>query len=202
MTVLMIDNFDSFTYNLVQLFSEAGQKVVTYRNNAGLEVVEREKPDLIVISPGPSTPQNAGMSMELIRQYGSKIPMLGVCLGMQAISEVFGTPIRPLSIEEIIHGGASPTKHDGKTIFAELPQAFQAARYHSLGAYAETVKGDLEVSATTTAPNGKEIVMGLRHRKYLIEGVQFHPESVLTMRGGVGEKLVRNAVNYLIGNNI
>lgn len=202
MTILMVDNFDSFTYNLVQIFTEAGQKVVTYRNDAGLEIVEKEKPKLIVISPGPSTPQNAGMSMELVKKYKGKIPILGVCLGHQVIAEEGGTPIRPLSIDNIVHGGASPIKHDGQTIFAGLPQGFQATRYHSLGAYKEEVSGDFEVSATTAAPNGKEIVMGLRHKKYAMEGVQFHPESVLTMRNGVGEKLVRNAINYLTGSKI
>ncbi len=196
MTILMIDNYDSFTYNLVQLFTETGQKVVTYRNDAGLEVVEKENPELIVISPGPSTPQNAGMSMELVEKYAGKIPIFGVCLGMQAIAEVFGTPIRPLSIDEIVHGGASPIKHDGRTIFAGIPQGFKAARYHSLGTYAENVGGDLQVSATTTAPaTNKEIVMGLRHVKYRVEGVQFHPESVLTLRGENGHKLIQNVIS-------
>ncbi|MEK6853732.1 MAG: aminodeoxychorismate/anthranilate synthase component II [Nanoarchaeota archaeon] len=202
MSILMVDNFDSFTYNLVQLLTEAGKMVVTYRNDAGLEVIERETPELIVISPGPSSPGEAGMSMEVIRKYAGQIPIFGVCLGMQAMAEVFGTRIKPLSIDEIVHGEATKITHDGMTIFAGLPQLFKATRYHSLGAYPEEVTGDLEVSATTTAPNGRNIVMGLRHKKYLVEGVQFHPESVLTMRDGVGEKLVRNAVNYLAGSKL
>ena len=202
MTILMIDNFDSFTYNLVQILEDAGQKVVTYRNDAGIEVIAEESPSLIVVSPGPSSPKEAGMSMEVIQKYAGHIPIFGVCLGMQAIAEVFGTRIEPLSIDEIVHGEATKILHDGRTIFAGLPKGFEATRYHSLGAYREEVAGQLEVSATTTAPNGKEIVMGLRHKRYAVEGVQFHPESVLTMRGGVGAKLIQNAISYMAGSNI
>ena len=202
MKILVIDNFDSFTYNLVQICEETGNDVVTYRNDSGIHVIEKEKPEMIVISPGPSSPKNAGMSEEVIRQYHAKIPMLGVCLGHEAILESFGTDLRQLSIDEIVHGGSTPIRHDGKTIFTGLPQDFQATRYHSLGAYQDDVRSPLEVSAVTDSQSGKRIVMGVRHRQYPVEGLQFHPESVLTMRDGFGEKLIRNALTYLAGSKI
>ncbi|MBI2664806.1 gamma-glutamyl-gamma-aminobutyrate hydrolase family protein [Candidatus Woesearchaeota archaeon] len=202
MKILMIDNADSFTYNLVQILEETGNDVVTYRNDAGLQVVEKEKPQLIVISPGPSRPENAGMSMEVVSQYHKKVPMLGVCLGMEAMLAFFGTDLKELSLDEIVHGGSTPIMHDGKTIFAGLLQGFQGTRYHSLGAYADDVKNPLEVSAYTTAPNGREIAVGVRHKEHPVEGIQFHPESVLTMRGGVGEKIILSGVRYLTGNKI
>src|SRR3989344_2829293 len=159
--VLMIDNFDSFTFNLVQYFKEAGTEVVTYRNNSGLDVIEKEKPDLIVISPGPSNPYHAGMSMEAVNAYSGRIPIFGVCLGMQVIAECFGTRIGRLdqmATEEgksnaIIHGGASIIEHDGKTIFEGLP-SFNGGRYHSLGVLNKNVMSPLEVSASTPFPEG------------------------------------------------
>ena len=219
----MIDNQDSFTYNLVQYFRERGGNVVVYRNKARIGVIEEdikdETPSLIVISPGPSTPQNSGISTEVVRKYAGKIPIFGVCLGMQVIAEAFGTKISRL--EEIVHGGASPIHHDGKTIFDGLPQGFLAGRYHSLGAYTHQVKGPLEVSASTiSSPKGRpepdthafmtgepmvldhysgerRIVMALRHKEYPIEGVQFHPESVLTMQYRIGEKMITKVASYL-----
>lgn len=206
MKLLMVDNFDSFTYNLVQIVEELGHDVVTYRNDAGLYVVEKENPDGIIISPGPSSPKNAGMSMKVIEQYAGKRPIFGVCLGMQAMAEVFGTRIRPLSIDEIIHGGSTPIIHDGKTIFTGLKQGFHATRYHSLGAYKDEVttqvESPLEVSASTVTQGGREIVMGMRHKQYPVEGIQFHPESVLTLRGKAGVKLLQNAIDYVFRSNI
>ena len=191
MNVLLIDNYDSFTFNLEGYFLKAGCMVATYRNDVGLSIVEETKPDLIVLSPGPSSPQNAGMCMELVDLYKEQYPIFGVCLGMQVIAEVFGTPIRRL--DEIVHGGASEITHDGKTIFEALPNPFLAGRYHSLGAYLPQVSSQLAVSAHTQ----NNIVMGLRHTEYPIEGVQFHPESVLTMQDGAGMRLIENVVRYI-----
>ena len=174
--LLMIDNYDSFTYNLVHLFQELGAEVAVYRNDAiTVEEAEALSPAQLVISPGPGRPADAGVSVELIRRLGPRIPTLGVCLGHQAIVEAFGGEIG--QAKALLHGKSSTVEHDGKGVFAGLPQGLEAGRYHSLAAV--TVPDELEVSART--PDGE--VMGVRHRELPIEGVQFHPESVLTPLG-------------------
>jgi anthranilate synthase/aminodeoxychorismate synthase-like glutamine amidotransferase len=172
----MLDNYDSFTYNLVHLFEELGAEVRVYRNDA-LTVDEAEalEPTHLVISPGPGRPADAGISVELIRRLGPRVPTLGVCLGHQAIVEAFGGEIG--EARALLHGKASEIEHDGKGVFAGLPQGLAAGRYHSLAA--TTVPAELEVTARTS--DGE--VMGVRHRELRIEGVQFHPESVLTPDG-------------------
>ena len=174
--LLMIDNYDSFTYNLVHLFEELGAEVRVFRNDAiTVEEAESLSPAQLVISPGPGRPADAGVSVELIRRLGPRIPTLGVCLGHQAIVEAFGGQIG--QAKALLHGKSSTVEHDGKGVFAGLPQGLVAGRYHSLAAV--TVPDELEVSART--PDGE--VMGVRHRELPIEGVQFHPESVLTPLG-------------------
>jgi anthranilate synthase/aminodeoxychorismate synthase-like glutamine amidotransferase len=176
--ILLIDNYDSFTYNLYQYLSELGAEVKVLRNDV-LEVadVALMKPDKIVISPGPGTPNDAGISIEVIRQLGSQIPILGVCLGHQCIGAAFGATVGPAN--EIMHGKTSLIQHDGKGVFQDLPNPFQGIRYHSLAVFKETLPKEMEVTAQTK--NGT--VMGLRHRKYPIEGVQFHPESIVSSNG-------------------
>ena len=180
--LLMIDNYDSFTYNLVHLFQELGAEVVVYRNDAITpEEAERLAPSHVVISPGPGRPTDAGVSVEVIRRLGSSIPTLGVCLGHQAIVEAFGGEVG--AAKALLHGKSSRIEHDGKGVFQGIEQGFEAGRYHSLAAL--RVPDSLEVTATT--PDGE--VMGVRHRTLPIEGVQFHPESVLTP---IGRELARN----------
>jgi anthranilate synthase/aminodeoxychorismate synthase-like glutamine amidotransferase len=183
--LLVIDNYDSFTYNLVQYLGELGEKIKVRRNDevTAEEIETRIKPSRIVISPGPGTPDDAGVSLELIRRMAGKVPILGVCLGHQAIGQAFGG--RVVRAPELMHGKSSEIRHDGKTIFAGLEFPFQAGRYHSLIVAAEALPESLEISATT--PDG--IIMGLRHRQLRVEGVQFHPESVLTTEG---KKLLAN----------
>ena len=174
--LLMIDNYDSFTYNLVHLFEELGAEVRVFRNDAITpDEAEQLAPSHVVISPGPGRPADAGVSVELIRRLGPRIPTLGVCLGHQAIVEAFGGEIG--QARALLHGKASPVDHDGKGVFRGLPVPFEAGRYHSLAAL--QVPDVLEVTART--PDGE--VMGVRHRELPIEGVQFHPESVLTPLG-------------------
>lgn len=177
--LLVIDNFDSFTYNLVQYLGELGARIEVRRNDAVTikEIAEELKPSRIVISPGPGTPSDAGVSLEVIKHFAGKTPILGVCLGHQAIGQVFGG--RVIRAPRPFHGKSSVVKHDGKTIFLGLSQSFAAGRYHSLIVERETLPDCLEVSAST--PNGT--IMGLRHRKMKIEGVQFHPESIMTAEG-------------------
>jgi para-aminobenzoate synthetase component 2 len=177
--LLVVDNFDSFTYNLVQYLGELGAQIEVRRNNEVTidEIESGLKPGRIVISPGPGTPNDAGISMDVIKHFGGKVPILGVCLGHQAIGQVFGG--RVVRAPRLFHGKSSVVKHDGKTIFSGLSQAFAAGRYHSLIVERETLPDCLEVSAST--PNGT--IMGLRHRKMKIEGVQFHPESIMTAEG-------------------
>jgi len=180
--LLMIDNYDSFTYNLVHLFQELGAEVVVYRNDAITpEEAERLAPSHVVVSPGPGRPTDAGVSVEVIRRLGSSIPTLGVCLGHQAIVEAFGGEVG--AAKALLHGKSSRIEHDGKGVFQGIEQGFEAGRYHSLAAL--RVPDSLEVTATT--PDGE--VMGVRHRTLPVEGVQFHPESVLTP---VGRELARN----------
>jgi anthranilate synthase/aminodeoxychorismate synthase-like glutamine amidotransferase len=176
--LLMIDNYDSFTYNLVQYFGELDQDVRVYRNDqVTLEEIAELRPDRIVISPGPCTPKEAGISIELIKRFAGRLPILGVCLGHQAIGEAFGGEV--VRAPRLMHGKTSMIHHDGKTIFKSLPNPFEATRYHSLIVKRETLPPVLQISAETREGE----IMGLRHMNYPVEGVQFHPESILTKAG-------------------
>jgi anthranilate synthase component 2 len=179
----MIDNYDSFTYNLVQYFGELGQGVCVYRNDEiSISEIETLKPNYIVISPGPCTPNEAGISLGLIEKLAGKIPILGVCLGFQAIVQVFGGNI--IGAQKIMHGKVSPIHHTGKGVFKNLKNPLNATRYHSLVAEKPTLPDCFEVTAWTNKENGNiEEIMGVRHKSYAIEGVQFHPESILTEHG-------------------
>ena len=186
--VFVLDNYDSFTYNLVQYFGELGSDVVVRRNDkVSVTDIESLRPDRIVISPGPCTPQDAGISIELIRHFAGKVPLLGVCLGHQAIGAAFGGKV--VRAPHLMHGKTSQILHDNRTVFRGLPEPMQATRYHSLIVEEENLPAELEVSASTTESDGSRTIMGLRHRKYPVEGVQFHPESVLT---DAGKQLLRN----------
>ena len=181
--LLMIDNYDSFTYNLVQYFGELGQKVNVYRNDEiTVDEIENLKPKHVVISPGPCTPNEAGISLELIEKLAGKIPILGVCLGFQAIAQAFGGNI--IGAQRIMHGKVSPIHHTGKGVFKGLKNPLNATRYHSLVAEQSTLPECLEVTAWTNNDSGSiEEIMGVRHKTLPIEGVQFHPESILTEHG-------------------
>ena len=182
--LLLIDNYDSFTYNLYQYLAELGAEVVTVRNDKiTLEDVEAMSPEGIVISPGPGTPREAGISNDIIRHFGPKLPVLGVCLGHQCIGDVYGARVD--RADEIRHGKTSMVNHHGAGVLAGLPNPFEAIRYHSLVVYPETLPDCLEVTAWTD----DGLIMGLRHKEYPVEGVQFHPESILTP---VGHDLLRN----------
>ncbi len=185
--LLMIDNYDSFTYNLVQYFAELGEEVVVRRNDeVTLEEIHEMRPARIVISPGPGEPKNAGISEDIIREFGSGVPILGVCLGHQAIGEVFGGTVERAG--ELMHGKVSPIRHNSEGVFAGLPQYFKATRYHSLVVRKDDFPEELEVTATTEGG----LVMGLKHRHHPIYGVQFHPESILTEHG---KELLQNFLN-------
>jgi anthranilate synthase/aminodeoxychorismate synthase-like glutamine amidotransferase len=182
--ILVIDNYDSFTYNLVQYLGEMGAEPVVYRNDAiTIEQMRALKPERILISPGPGVPSDAGVTLDVIRAFAGEIPILGVCLGNQAIGEAFGG--RVVRAPYLMHGKTSEICHDSATIFRGLPYRFKATRYHSLIVEKEGLPGSLEVSATT--PDG--LIMALRHRRFPVEGVQFHPESVMTEHG---KKLLQN----------
>lgn len=182
--LLMIDNYDSFTYNVVQYLGELGARVEVRRNDeVSVDEIRAMKPDQIVISPGPCTPNEAGVSVDVIRQFGGEIPLLGVCLGHQCIGAAFGGRI--VRAERLMHGKTSPICHDGRTIFAALPNPFDATRYHSLLIERASLPDCLELSAWTKEGE----IMGVRHREYLLEGIQFHPESILTVEG---KKLLKN----------
>jgi para-aminobenzoate synthetase component 2 len=182
--LVMIDNYDSFTYNLVQYFGELGEDVRVFRNNKiTIDQIESLKPSRIVISPGPCTPTEAGVSVETIRHFAGRLPLLGVCLGHQSLAAAFGGEV--VRAERLMHGKTSKIRHDGNTIFRQLPNPFDATRYHSLIVKRETLPSCFEVSAETAEGE----IMGMRHRSFGIEGVQFHPESILTM---VGKDLLRN----------
>jgi anthranilate synthase/aminodeoxychorismate synthase-like glutamine amidotransferase len=182
--ILVIDNYDSFTYNLVQYLGELGEEVVVRRNDEiTLDDVETNLPGRILISPGPGCPADAGISLALIARFAGRIPILGVCLGHQAIGEVFGG--RVVRAAKVVHGKASEILHDGKSVFRDLNSPFPAGRYHSLVVERESLPACLEVSAETR----DGVIMGLRHREQQIEGVQFHPESILTP---AGKKLLAN----------
>jgi anthranilate synthase/aminodeoxychorismate synthase-like glutamine amidotransferase len=186
--VFVLDNYDSFTYNLVQYLGELGAEVEVQRNNAvTVNDVEALRPERIVISPGPCTPQEAGISVDLIRHFAGKVPILGVCLGHQAIGAAFGGKV--VRAPHLMHGKTSAVTHDNKTIFRGLPTPMVATRYHSLIVEQSGLPEDLEVSAWTTEKDGSRTIMGLRHKKFPVEGVQFHPESVLT---DAGKNLVGN----------
>jgi len=176
--ILMIDNFDSFTYNLVQYFGELGAEVKVVRNNAlTLEDIERMAPARIVISPGPCTPTEAGISLAAVGRFAGKIPILGVCLGHQAIGQAFGGKV--IRAKRVMHGKVSNVRHDRRGVFAGLPDGFTATRYHSLAVERETLPDCLEVSAQSEEGE----IMGLRHRTLPVEGLQFHPEALLTEHG-------------------
>jgi para-aminobenzoate synthetase component 2 len=180
----MIDNYDSFTYNLVQYIGELGEKIVVYRNDEiTVEKIKKLKPKKIVISPGPCTPQEAGVSVDVIRSLAGKIPLLGVCLGHQCIGEAFGGNI--VRAGRLMHGKTSMIRHDGKSVYKGLTNPFEATRYHSLIIEKKSLPSELVI--TSQSEDGE--IMGVRHKKYRIEGIQFHPESILTREG---KKLLKN----------
>jgi len=186
--VFVLDNYDSFTYNLVQYLGELGARVEVRRNDELTpEEVEALKPERILLSPGPCTPHEAGILVPLIRHMAGKVPILGVCLGHQAIGEAFGGQV--VRAGHLMHGKTSSVDHDGKGIFAGLPAPLTCTRYHSLIVAEDTLPADLEVTARTPESGGGSVIMGLRHRTLPIEGVQFHPESVLTEGG---HQMIRN----------
>jgi len=182
--LLMIDNYDSFTYNLVQHLGEIGEDIKVFRNDkVAIKEIEELKPTSIVISPGPCTPKEAGVSVDVIKYFAGKVPILGVCLGHQAIGAAFGGDI--IRAPRLMHGKTSMIHHDGRTIFEGLPNPFEATRYHSLIIKKETMPSCLEITAWTD----QDEIMGVRHKEFIVEGVQFHPESILT---SVGKDLLRN----------
>jgi len=182
--LVVIDNYDSFTYNLVQYLGELGAEVSVFRNDAiTVDALGALHPDQIVISPGPCTPNEAGISVEVIRRLSGRVPILGVCLGHQSIGAAFGGRI--VRAQRIMHGKTSPIEHDGRGVFVDLPHPFDATRYHSLLIERATIPACLEISAWTAEGE----IMGVRHRERLLEGIQFHPESILTLEG---KHLLRN----------
>ena len=185
--ILMIDNYDSFTYNLVQYLGELGADVVVHRNDKiTLKDIEQLNPKKIVISPGPCTPEKAGISMEIARHFGGEIPLLGVCLGHQSIARAYGGEI--IKAKKLMHGKTSMVTHDNKNLFRGLPNPFEATRYHSLVLKKNTISDQFEINATSD--DGE--IMGIRHKNIFIEGVQFHPESILTTSG---KDLLANFLN-------
>lgn len=182
--ILVIDNFDSFTFNLVDYLNQLDCTVCVYRNNINPKLIEKIKPDLIVVSPGPSIPKNAGNLMKIIDKYHAKYPIFGVCLGHEALIEYFGGTLK---FTNPVHGKSSKIHHDCKGIFEEVEQDFNGGRYHSL--VADQMPDCFEISATSCG-----LVMGIRHKNLPINGVQFHPESVLTMKGGNGFKIIKNLI--------
>ncbi|MGZ4820831.1 MAG: anthranilate synthase component II [Terriglobales bacterium] len=186
--IFVLDNYDSFTYNLVQYLGEMEQEVEVRRNDQVTPAeIESLHPSHIVVSPGPCTPQEAGISIELIRHFAGKVPVLGVCLGHQAIGAAFGGKV--VRAAHPMHGKTSQIEHDGRTVFEKIPSPMQATRYHSLIVSEDGLPDELEVSAHTMDQDGKRVIMGLRHKQYPVEGVQFHPESVLTAHG---REILRN----------
>jgi anthranilate synthase/aminodeoxychorismate synthase-like glutamine amidotransferase len=180
--IFILDNYDSFTYNLVQYVAELGEQVEVRRNDeVSVRHVAALHPDKIIISPGPCTPREAGISVELIRAMAGKVPMLGVCLGHQAIGEAFGGKV--VRAKNLMHGKTSAIEHDGRGVFRDIPTPMTATRYHSLVVQEKGLPSELEVTARTKDTDGSPVIMGLRHKKHAIEGVQFHPESILTRDG-------------------
>lgn len=187
--ILMIDNYDSFTFNIVQYLGQMGEDVQVYRNDKiTLDTIHQLKPQAIFLSPGPGAPREAGITVDVIREFYTSVPLMGICLGHQSIGFAFGGEI--VRAGRIMHGKVSPILHDGKTIFAGLPNPFTAGRYHSLVVRPETLPACLEVSARTAEGE----IMGLRHKEYPVEGIQFHPESVLTPQG---KRILRNFLKIL-----
>lgn len=189
MRVLIIDNIDSFVYNLYQYVGELGAEVVVRRNNISLGEVKKIAPDKIIISPGSGIPENAGSSIAIIKKFGKEIPILGVCLGHQAIGVAFGGTVARAS--NLMHGKTSEIKHDGKTIYRGVDNPFIATRYHSLAIQKQNFPEEIEISATSE----DGIIMGVRHKRYAVEGVQFHPESILTSEG---KKIIKNFLEMRI----
>jgi anthranilate synthase/aminodeoxychorismate synthase-like glutamine amidotransferase len=186
--ILMIDNYDSFTFNIVQYLGQMGEDVRVYRNDKiTLEEIKRLKPQAIFLSPGPRSPREAGITVDVVREFCETVPIMGICLGHQSIGYAFGGEV--VRAGRIMHGKTSSVNHDGRTLFAGLPNPFTAGRYHSLLVRKETLPECLEVSATTA--DGE--IMGLRHKQYPVEGIQFHPESVLTPHG---KRIIRNFLKY------
>ena len=187
--LLMIDNYDSFTYNVVQYLGELGAEVTVHRNDEiDVAGIERLAPERIVISPGPCTPDEAGVSVDVVRRFGGDVPILGICLGHQSIGQAYGGDI--VRAREVMHGKLSTISHDGRGVLAGLPDRFEATRYHSLVVARETLPECLEVTAWTTSADGTpDEIMGVRHREHAVEGVQFHPESIMTP---VGHDVLRN----------
>ncbi len=182
--ILMIDNYDSFTFNIVQYLEQMGEDVVVFRNDkVTVDRIDKLKPQMIFLSPGPGTPRDAGITVDVVREFHKTIPIMGICLGHQSIGYAFGGEI--VRAGRIMHGKVSPVHHDGKTIFTGLPDPFTAGRYHSLVVRPETLPSCLEVSARTAEGE----IMGLRHKEFPVEGIQFHPESVLTPQG---KRILRN----------
>jgi para-aminobenzoate synthetase component 2 len=184
--IVMIDNYDSFTYNLVQYLGELGEELRVFRNDKiTIQELEELQPEFIMVSPGPCTPDEAGVSLEVIRHFSGKIPLFGVCLGHQAMAQVFGGKV--IRADRLMHGKTSPVLHDGKTVFEGIPSPYQATRYHSLIVEKESLPECLEISAWTEEGE----IMGLRHKELAVEGVQFHPESIIT---DYGKKLLQNFI--------
>lgn len=190
--ILMIDNYDSFTWNLVQYLGELGARVEVVRNDEiSVDEVRRLRPERIVISPGPCTPNEAGVSLEMVRELAGQVPILGVCLGHQTIGQVFGG--RVVRAQQVMHGKTSAVRHRGEGVFAGLPEPLEATRYHSLVVERESLPEELEVTAWTEGQQGTvDEIMGMRHRRLPVEGVQFHPESILTANG---HELLANFLN-------
>ena len=185
--ILMVDNYDSFTYNLVHYLGELGQRIEVRRNDClDFGFVDDLDPDMIVISPGPCTPREAGLSVDIIKRYAGKKPILGVCLGHQAVGYVYGANI--VRAERLLHGKTSPIIHDGKTVYKDIPNPFEATRYHSLLIEEASLPSDFEISAWTEEGE----IMGIRHKELPVEGVQFHPESILTE---CGKDILRNFID-------
>ncbi|MDF1766299.1 MAG: aminodeoxychorismate/anthranilate synthase component II [Gammaproteobacteria bacterium] len=193
--LLMIDNYDSFTYNIVQYLGELGMEVEVYRNDAiSLQQIEDLAPQQIVVSPGPCTPNEAGISLEAIRAFAGRIPLLGICLGHQSIGQVFGGDV--IRAGRVMHGKLSPIEHTDSGVFSELPQRFMATRYHSLVIDQATLPECLEVTAWALDDDGeREEIMGVRHKELLVEGVQFHPESILSEHG---HRLLKNFLDMSV----
>jgi anthranilate synthase/aminodeoxychorismate synthase-like glutamine amidotransferase len=186
--ILMIDNYDSFTFNIVQYLGQMGEDVRVYRNDKiTIDEIKKLKPQAIFLSPGPCSPREAGITVDVVREFHTTVPIMGICLGHQSIGYALGGEV--VRADRIMHGKISPINHDGKTIFAGLPNPFTAGRYHSLLVRPETLPDCLEVSARTAEGE----IMGLRHKQYPVEGIQFHPESVLTPQG---KRIIRNFLKY------